>query len=867
MATPLYKGLKQNSGQTTYIFPSVSEDISLSNQNDNYKMNFSKFALLDLDLSIADANLVDKTVFPTESPVQTSMNNGDLLVNQLRNYVANQDVTIRQSLLNTTTNFYNPLAPLTVTERIFWKWARKAGLIQYEPATPNIDYIDKVEYQVDSTLDPSYFKEYLWKERQRNVFDIDFTDGVPVNQNVDSNLFIYTIYIKDSTNLKNGDKAVITIDKSKYDISVETVVTSTLPNNIYFNNQITIHSTVLLPFSPIKTNTIELDYHRTIQYIGNINAINNVVSADKSYTEVTAYVPDMNGQTPTILFRVKSDENYSASLQYPILPTQQQPEIIGAEQYDSPINLQPQNYPGDVYAYFDSNEQTYLNSTGLTNQKSGDFYGVKVPDNSRYSISHIGYPYLDGTNLDGVTIDFDYTDYTGMNQPNNSFKTFDEYSSAIINGISPKDFKFNAILWYYDIHDTNSNTTATNLYGITFVTSVNNETANLSTLPKYVADNTKDGISYIFNLNLNFNINTDQLPEKFDEEQVFSMFGFDKYNAVINNINKTNNVYDKIAASIIQNTQDISNLKSLVYNNANVQTLQAQITAMSNMINLYQRNQIGDSDTITTYLDNSVSPALIRLNDISTTYSHIYNFNTSNLYNQNTNSVLYNKITVPKKDFLVNIINNDNIASTLSDNLTVVLNSDLANKQTATFVINTSDSATNFKKLNINVVSSTDSVKGVNIIKNIELPVVKNLDDTNDISHISNRINSEIFIDGIDIKKSTNQYFFTIKLNNTIMTRNFVKGDVIYINNFRINYTSKNITYTTDLSGQYEMLDNSLIFVVNNENSSTIQQLINDGISDISGYLSAVPSIKIINKHYITITKNMDSYIIKHDIK
>ncbi len=865
MATPLYKGLKQNSGQTTYIFPSVSEDISLSNQNDNYKMNFSKFALLDLDLSKADNNLVNKDIFHTESPVPISMNNGDLLVNHLRNYIANQDVTIRQSLLNTTTNFYNPLAPLTVTERIFWKWARKSGLIQYEPATPNIDYIDKVSYQVDSTLDPSYFKEYLWKERQRNVYDIDFTDGMPVNQNNDSSLFIYTIYIKDSSNLKNGDKAIVTIDKTKYDISIESV--STPLNSIYYNNQIIIHSSVLLPFSPIKTNTIELDYNRTIQYIGNINAINNVVSADKTYTEVTAYVPDMNGQTPTILFRVKSDENYSASLQYPILPTQQQPEIIGAEQYDSPINLQPQNYPGDIYAYFDSNEQTYLNSTGLTNQKSGDFYGVKVADNSRYSISHIGYPYLDGENLDGVTIDFDYTDYTGMNQPNNSFKTFDEYSSAIINGVSPKDFKFNAILWYYDIHDTNTNTTATNLYGITFVTSIDNDTATLNSLPKYVADNTKDGISYIFNLNLNFNINTDQLPEKFDEEQVFSMFGFDKYNAVINNINKTNNIYDKIAASIIQNTQDISNLKSLVYNNANVQTLQAQITAMGNMINLYQRNQIGDSDTITTYLDNSVSPALIRLNDISTTYSHIYNFSTTNLYNSNTNSVLYNKITVPKKDFLVNIVNNDTINTSLSDNLTVVLNSDLNNKQTATFVITASNIATSFKKLNINVATTTDSIIGQNVISNIELPIAKNLDTTNTISHISNRINSEIFIDSVTVKKSTNQFFFTIGLNNAIVTRNFVKGDVIYINNLVISYTSKNVSYTTNLSGQYEMLDNNLVFVVSNENVATIQQLINDGKTDISSYIITAPTIRIINKHYITITKNIDSYIIKHDTK
>jgi hypothetical protein len=864
MATPLYKGLKQNSGQTTYIFPSVSEDISLSNQNDNYKMNFSKFMLLKLDLTQADSNFVNKEVFPTESPAQTSMINGDLLVNQLRNYVANQDVTIRQSLINNTTNFYDPLAPLTVTERIFWKWMRKSGLVQFDPATPNVDYIDKTSFSVDSTLDPSYFKEYLWKERERKVFNIDFQNGKPTNQANDSALFVYNIYVKDSTNFKDNDNVQIVIDKTIYNATVLNVSS----NEIYFNNLLTIQSTVKLDFipSPTKKNTIELDYNRTIQYVGEINAVNNVVSADKSYTEVTAYIPDMNGQTPLILFRIKSDTNYSASLQYPILPSQQQPEIIGSEQFDSPINLQPQNYPGDKYAYFDSEQQTYLNSTGLTNQRSGDFYGVKVADNSRYSINYVGYPFLDGSNIDGVTTDFDYTDYSGMNIPNNVYKTFDEYSSAISNSVSPKDFEFNAVLWYYDIYDTNTKATTTNLYGITFVSSIDNtlSSPNLGVLPKYVSDNTKDGISYIFNLNLNFNINTEQLPEKFDSDKVFSMFGFDKYNAVINNINQTNNVYDQIAAGVIRNTQDISNIKSLVYNNATIQALQAQITSMNNLINLYQRTQIGDSDTITTYLDNSVSPALLRLNDISTTYSKIYNFNTSSLYNTSTNAVLYNKIVVPAKDFLTNIINDDTNSNILSDNLTVVLDKDLKLNQTAYFSVSSITTASTFKRLNINIADSSDLTKGKNIIPNIELPVKSNLDTAFTKPHISSRINSEIYISDITIKKSTNQYFFTLMVGD-IAKNNLMKGDVIYINNFKISYTVNNVTYSSDLSGQYLMNDDSLIFVVTD---NTIIKMVQNSVTSLSSYLVAVPTIRVINKHIISVTKTTNTdYLINIDTK
>jgi hypothetical protein len=210
--------------------------------------------LLKLDLTQADSNFVNKDVFPTESPAQTSMINGDLLVNQLRNYVANQDVTIRQSLINNTTNFYDPLAPLTVTERIFWKWMRKSGLVQFDPAIPNVDYIDKTSFSVDSTLDPSYFKEYLWKERERKVFNIDFTNGTPTNQANDSALFVYNIYVKDSTNFKDNDNVQIVIDKTIYNATVLNVSS----NEIYFNNLLTIQSTVKLDFipGPTKKNTI-----------------------------------------------------------------------------------------------------------------------------------------------------------------------------------------------------------------------------------------------------------------------------------------------------------------------------------------------------------------------------------------------------------------------------------------------------------------------------------------------------------------------------------------------------------------------------------------------------------------------------------
>jgi ribonuclease HI len=50
-------------------------------------------------------------------------------VESLRNYVANHEVTIKESKLNNTEYYYNNLELSTTTEKIFWKWCKKLNLI------------------------------------------------------------------------------------------------------------------------------------------------------------------------------------------------------------------------------------------------------------------------------------------------------------------------------------------------------------------------------------------------------------------------------------------------------------------------------------------------------------------------------------------------------------------------------------------------------------------------------------------------------------------------------------------------------------------------------------------------------------------
>ena len=113
-----------------------------------------------------------------------------------------------------------------------------------------------------------------------------------------------------------------------------------------------------------------------MQYVGDVSGVNNVQTSNKSYTEVTAQVPSYAGKTPDILFRTTANENYKPNMIFPILPSQYQPEILGAELFNSPIVNSPQNYPGSYYGQFDTTDFTYETESGDSIRRTGDYYGI-----------------------------------------------------------------------------------------------------------------------------------------------------------------------------------------------------------------------------------------------------------------------------------------------------------------------------------------------------------------------------------------------------------------------------------------------------------------------------------------------------------
>ena len=926
MSTPLYrflKGAKNDpsgslSGYSTYVFPSSAEDISLAYQNDNYTMNFSKFALLNINLPEMLKNMENLTVFNTES-TNVITDNGDLLVNHLRNYVANQDAVIRESLLNNNTNFYNPQEIKTTTERIFWKWLRKTGAIQFEPAIPNEEYIDGQDFAINNNLPTDYFKEYVWKERSTTTYTINNI----IQQTFDNSIIdpfdnvgknIYQLTVTTDSTIKPNDRIMITSQgninigfNGSMGFTVFSIATNTFNNTVSNkNNVINILSDTQLIWNNFATATLVLDYQKVLQYIGEISAINNVQNGDRSYTEVTAYIPDQNGQTPDILFRVYSDSNYSPSLQYPILPSQEQPEIVGAENPNSPINTMPSNYPGNQYAYFDT-DQVYLNSNGLMDRKTGNYYGILDNNrtDSRVTSAPFVYPEFDGSNLDGITVDFDTTHYVKMNLPNQLSSNFDVFDSQTFNNLPPKDFDFNVILWYYQIEDktlenitdstssgvVNTSTTTTtttvntvtrqvnkvnqdaqigmNLYGITILNPLDPATKNIDSYKKLVSNGKQDGLSYIFNLNLNFNINNDNTVESFDPDKVYSQFGFDLYNTVMRKVSFTNDIYMKLNTDVANLIQSVNNLKTLLYTQTDINSINASISALYTLLNTYQRNQISNSDSIQVFLNQSTSPPTLQLNSVDSRYGNIVKYPVELLYNNSSNTVLNNRVTVPTgKDFLIIIINDDNSNVVLDNSLNIVIDGDLAYKQTCEIKIYPNSARYN-KKLNISINTSlaknVDPIRGYQLIQNIDLPIDLNLNPNISYKGISTRWNDfpVIYPQTIGIKQIAGFYYLVIGIE-PLKINSFNSGDVLYLENFQLVKTDSIATpIISDISGQYvitgDIVNNELTFQISDANFIALFTALRKTNTSPTIYLNSInitqPAyIRINTGWYITIT-------------
>ena len=818
-STPLFKSLKPN-GTSFYAFPGAAEDISAAYQNDNYKMYFSKYVLLNFPKqnTIPSIGGVPQPVYFdfddsfAQSPNATpTVDFSEAIVESLRNYVANQETVIRESRLNNTEYFYNTNALETTSEKIFWKWCKKLGVIDFEPAVPEDEYFSTLtEFESRDLNNDEFFPEFLWKEREVNYYETASFANVDVNINSVNFLNRLQIEFTGTTNFRVGDlvninnvtnqavSAELTLvgytEEDGLNVTVLQInpVTATQGQTIVFDVEFTGGG----PDSTSSGGFVNLVYDRLVQYVGEVNGVSNVQEANRSYTEVYANIPDHTGQTPDILFRTIVDENYSPNLTFPIIPNQIQPEIMGAELFNSPIVSNPQNYPGSYFGQFDTLNYTYETESGDSLRRSGRYFGVR---------GDINEPIVDGSTIDGITVDFNTSHYVKMNLPRKVITNFDQFNALTVDNNPPRDFEFNAILWYYTVEGPDG-TQRTNLYGISFFNNPNNNQVDdeiglrFPTYKKLVSNGQQDGTAYQFSLNLNFNIINENTIDAYNPEAINSLFSMNLFNEAMRRLSSINSSFLQIISENQFVREEIQNLKSLLYTQTDINVLNTKISNLETLLRLYSTMQIVDSESISVSLIPG-NPPTLSLNNIDTQYVSIDTYLTSNMYN--AQGVIPITVGVPQnKNFLIRILNNDEVNFTLpnEEKLTLVLSRDLYLRQSVDFLISANEFSSQNKRLDIFMVSDVTGNPTENlIVGDIDLPIFYNpntqlqnqayqwkdfkfeIDLSQDIILQNNGI--------LDIPFSGN----TFVLNNSINS-----GDVLYLNNFFVGTSS-----VFNFSGQY----------------------------------------------------------------
>ena len=836
-STPLYKSLKPN-GTSFYAFPSAAEDISASYQNPLYKMYFSKYVLVNFPKQNLISGTISKPLYWdfdnafSKSGIATPVTNfAEGVVESLRNYVANHEVVLRESRLNSNEYNYKTESLETTSEKIFFKWCRKLNLIDFEPADPKDEYVGNLaDFSANSLGQGAtdFFDEQLWKERTtKSYYGVNFKQsGLPAPF---SNLLevdfegpdteLTNFKVGDIVNLSGVEIVSILNEIDDYGYTAETGLNLEVLEVIAPSGS-TAGQTVVFDIgfgtnvndSGNRIGTFKLVYNKLIQYIGEVNGLSNVQEANRAYTEVYAHIPDHTGQTPDILFRTMVDYNYGPNLTYPILPRQYQSEIMGAETFNSPIVSDPQDYPGSYYGQFDTNDFTYETSTGDSQRRSGDYFGV-TGDTS--------VPVYDGSSLDGLNIDFDYRHYAKMNTPKSvtgrNLTTFDEFNSLAVNEEVPQDFEFNAILWYYTVEKETTNadgttnfSSATNLYGISFLNhpdqnQTEGETSlRFPTYKKLVANDTKqqDGTSYAFNLLLNFNIINDNTVPAYNPEAINSQFNMIRFNEAMQRLASFNDSFVNIIADNFLFKEELQNIKTLLYTQTDINVLNSKIQNLENLLRLYSTMQITDTTSVRSRLIPG-SPPQIALETVDTPYSEIRVVNTSSMYNaQGSVPVVLN---VPfNKKFLIQIVNNDEVELELpqGQKLTLVMDKDLDLRQSMDLNIVPSQFSSENKKLDVFIRTNFSGITSETLLLgDIDLPVSYNKDlGLQNSAYLWKSSNLDIdFTKPINLLQD-NLLEVAFEGDVNILSNTLKVGDSYVMNNLFVGTSS-----VYDFSGQYKV--------------------------------------------------------------
>lgn len=579
MVTPLITKIKSEGG-TLYTFTSASKDLTRCYTNGtNYQMKFSKFVCLNLPW-IMDGNktlqkyIVDDRYFEyvkSRIEKESDDNTSHLIVDFRINERTYNRLTKAEVNFLTTEETFEAAEKLPAYEEmdeegnvtvwheytvIFTGELRNEMNINFKiklyfdgggnayESDEFVYHVNMVGNDIEKGLYLEHFPEYYFPEQETITL-------TPTEKDETSSLYNYAIAEHFQNYILNFE--TVLLNREGFDNSVlrspaERVFFNWLEKVGGINFQRSSKKGIDQKDLYVENDVLLED--RTVQYIGNIDIINQVDVNGDTFGEIYMYIPSSAGATTEIYFRDIQDENYRADVYKP-----------------RPMN-------GDEH-------------TDVI-QGRGNFYGKHIAPIDPVAIYDGSHP--NNYTVDkGFCIDFRDADY--------------EYNSIEqVNANSFTNFEFNTVLIYYDLFDTSTNEekVATNLYGVLFIdnfvedndrVSLNeNHLAHIHQYPKFKSSEFGDGNAFALKLDLKIDTApTTTMSSILGENEVYDnpndVKGMIMFGEALNQLQKCADTFFTQQNEIYRLQDRVESLESLTTSIDDISTVKVALTALENRFN------------------------------------------------------------------------------------------------------------------------------------------------------------------------------------------------------------------------------------------------------------------------------------------
>jgi hypothetical protein len=534
----------QIQGGTFYTFPSASEDLGFTFNNDGKQFKFSKYALLNIpDIKrpaqgpLNYENYVQFDSIPGAFKyVVNSKTQNLMLAESLQNYTLNLETMV------TAFETYNPNELQSVSERVFFKWLKDIGALRFkEASTAESPLTAGLRFTEEASSD-------IYSRVVQYIGEIDVVNSVKNKAEAFSEVYVHVP-------TKDGATPLV-LFKSLSDVN-------------YFSNLNIVNA----PADPANT-----------EYIYGRNSLQ-----ENPAGLVTAAFFDSDVQT------------YGATAGLTaggVIP----PTTEGDYQlfkYDASTS----NFLIDWWFPYPEANSYWTDPpaiTGTFDDPRNDSFMIRGVKQGSASSQDVVFQ---RSRLDGISLDFSTNSYYPI-ASNPAIKSFSDFNSLP----ETVSFEFNTVLLYYDIIDVSSGTSSTNLFGVLFLDNVEDTLSGGGYIPrlKKFKPNRISGLngnSYGFKINLKFDINTEDaaIVTAVNEYAPFSMQLFvDALNelqqaadTLTNETNEIERLREEVRAlqDLVYNGSDLNELDQRVSNiESQLQTSQANLENSQTLVELIQRN-------------------------------------------------------------------------------------------------------------------------------------------------------------------------------------------------------------------------------------------------------------------------------------